>query len=129
MRDFERKERLRMGKAQSGDDESDPELDSEDEEIVFVGRNGTMSDEQRKTVEEELEREKMVFDSRADDHGASFARWLVHSIAQYYGLTSRSVTVGNPQRREAWVGIRQMKAGREASVSEGDLPRPLWGMI
>jgi hypothetical protein len=48
------------------------ELDSEDEEIVFVGRNGTMSDEQRKTVEEELEREKLVFDSLADDHGASF---------------------------------------------------------
>lgn len=51
---------------------SDAELDSEDEEIVFVGRNGTMSDEQRKTVEEELEREKLVFDSLADDHGASF---------------------------------------------------------
>ena len=53
-----------------GDDGA--EIDSEDEEIVFVGRNGTMSDEQRKTVEEELEREKLVFDSLADDHGASF---------------------------------------------------------
>lgn len=51
---------------------SDTELDSEDEEIVFVGRNGTMSDEQRKTVEEELQREKLVFDSLADDHGATF---------------------------------------------------------
>jgi hypothetical protein len=48
------------------------ELDSEDEEIVFVGRNGTMSDEQRRAVEEELEREKLIFDSLADDHGASF---------------------------------------------------------
>ena len=48
------------------------ELDSEDEEIVFVGRNGTMSDEQRMTVEAELEREKLIFDSLADDHGASF---------------------------------------------------------
>jgi hypothetical protein len=48
------------------------ELDSEDEEIVFVGRDGNMSDEQRLTVEEELEREKLVFDSLADDHGASF---------------------------------------------------------
>jgi hypothetical protein len=48
------------------------ELDSEDEEIVFVGRNGLMSDEQRGMVEEELEREKMVFDSLADDTGASF---------------------------------------------------------
>jgi len=47
-------------------------VDSEDEEIVFMGRNASMSDEQRKTVEEELEREKLVFDSLADDRGASF---------------------------------------------------------
>lgn len=52
--------------------ETDAEVDSEDEEIIFVGKNGTMSDEQRKTVEEELEREKLVFDSLANDHGASF---------------------------------------------------------
>jgi len=60
-----KKERLGRGSREM-------ELDSEDEEIVFVGRSGTMSDEQRKTVEEELEREKLVFDSLADDHGASF---------------------------------------------------------
>lgn len=48
------------------------EMDSEDEEIVFIGRNGTMSDEQRNLVEEELQREKLVFDSLADDTGASF---------------------------------------------------------
>ena len=128
--------------------EEDAELDSEDEEIVFVGRNGTMSDEQRKTVEEELEREKLVFNSLADDHGASFGyviplcyaglgdsltkrcrRWLVHSIALYYGLSSRSITVGNPARREAYVGIKEMKPGRRLSIVEGELPRPLWGMI
>ncbi len=50
----------------------DEEIDSEDEEIVFVGRNGRMSDEQRDVVEEVLAREKLVFDSLADDHGASF---------------------------------------------------------
>lgn len=59
-------------KQQLGRSNEEMELDSEDEEIVFVGRGGTMSDEQRKTVEEELEREKLVFDSLADDHGASF---------------------------------------------------------
>lgn len=64
VREWDRKSRML--------DDEDAALDSEDEEIVFIGRNGTMSDEQRKTVEEELEREKLVFDSLADDHGASF---------------------------------------------------------
>ena len=53
-------------------EEQEREVDSEDEEIVFVGRNGTMSDEQRKTVEEELEREKLIFDASVEDHGAGF---------------------------------------------------------
>ncbi|PMD35825.1 hypothetical protein L207DRAFT_515580 [Hyaloscypha variabilis F] len=122
VKEFERRERERDGKEEI-------EMDSEDEEIVFVGRNGVMSDEQRKTVEEELEREKMIFDALEGDKGASFGRWLVHSIAAYYGLSSRSITVGNPRRREAYVGIREMKAGRRLSDVHGELPRPLWGMI
>jgi hypothetical protein len=65
VREWERRQRREDGKAEM-------ELDSEDEEIVFVGRDGTMSDEQRKSAEEVLEREKLVFDSLADDHGASF---------------------------------------------------------
>jgi len=88
-----------------------------------------MSDEQRQMVEEQLEREKLIFDSLADDHGASFGRWLVHSIATYYGLTSRSITVGDPARREAYVGIKEMKSGRGPLGVQTELPRPLWGMI
>ncbi|KAG0652767.1 hypothetical protein D0Z07_0301 [Hyphodiscus hymeniophilus] len=128
VREWEKKERALMNKGVDGEGNEGLELDSEDEEIVFVGRNGTMSDEQRKTVEEELEREKLVFDSLVDDHGASFGRWLVHSIATYYGLSSRSITVGDPARREAYVGIKEMRTGRRPSV-QGELPRPLWGMI
>lgn len=122
VKEFERRERDKEGK-------EEVEMDSEDDEIVFVGRNGAMSDEERKTVEEELEREKKIFDSLEGDKGATFGRWLVHSIAAYYGLSSRSVTVGNPKRREAYVGIREMKAGRRLSFTRGELPRPLWGMV
>ena len=117
MRDFERTERLRAG----------IEADSEDEELVFVGRDGGMSDEQREQVERQLEREKKVFDSLVGEKGGSFGRWLVHELAQYYGLSSRSVTVGNPERREAWVGMK-MRAGRD-DVEEWELPRPLWGLV
>ncbi|KAI9853934.1 MAG: hypothetical protein M1830_006616 [Pleopsidium flavum] len=52
------------------------EVDSEDEEIVFVGRNGHMSDipspRSKQSLDEDLERDKLVFDSLVDDHGASF---------------------------------------------------------
>ena len=37
-------------------------------------------------------------------------RWLVHNIATYYGLRTWSVTVGDPARREAYVGIKGDKA-------------------
>lgn len=65
------------------------EPDSEDEEIVFVGRNGAMSDEQRKNKQEdEVKKDKLIFQSLVDDHGAAFGRYLVHCIAQYYGSLS-----------------------------------------
>lgn len=63
------------------------------------------------------------------DADGVYRRWLVHSIATYYGLSSRSITVGDPARREAYVGIKEMKAGRRLSVIQAELPRPLWGMI
>ncbi|EHL03273.1 R3H [Glarea lozoyensis ATCC 20868] len=135
VRDQERKERMRM---KGTDSEEEPELDSEDEEIVFIGKNGRMSDEVRKErelAEKFLEREKKIWEGAADDKGSSFGRWLVHSIAAYYGLSSRSVTVGNPARREAYVGIKTkevvMTTGRRVSSPEFDieLPRPLYGLV
>ncbi|KAL8754246.1 MAG: hypothetical protein Q9199_004490 [Rusavskia elegans] len=108
------------------------DLDSDEEEIVFVGRNGQMHDVPQSPHavmddfdEDDIKRDKLVFDSLADDHGASFGRWLVHSIATYYNLHTWSVTTGHPARREAYVGL---KSGRPASPS-GPLPRPLWGMV
>lgn len=64
------------------------EPDSEDEEIVFVGRNGAMSDERRREKQEKtLEKDKLVFQSLLDDHGAGFSRYLVHCIAQYVRIS------------------------------------------
>jgi len=122
-------------KDEDGDEE--PERDSEDEEIVFVGRDGRMSDEARERVERVLEREKKVWDGDASDRGAGFGRWLVHSIAEYYGLESRSVTVaGDPARREAYVAIKEEVGlmGRRArargpEIFQAVLPRPLYGLV
>lgn len=105
------------------------DVDSEDEEIVFIGRdangNGiTMSDEVKDVMEEELEREKKVYESLEGSKEGGFARWLVHCVAGYYGLSCRSVTVG--VRRQSWVGVRGI--GGEVVEGEG-LPRPLWGLV
>lgn len=54
------------------------EVDSEDEEIVFVGRNEHMDDTLSSPeasfyfVEDEIQTDRLIFDSMADDHGASF---------------------------------------------------------
>lgn len=63
------------------------------------------------------------------------SRWLVHSIASYYGLHTWSVTVGEPARREAYVGFRPPAPDRrglisvcrqEAMIKPGEaLPPPL----
>lgn len=55
----------------------------------------------------------------------SHRRWLTHSISGYYGLDSRSVTMGTPARRCVYIGIREIdvKKGRDIWT---DLPRPLW---
>jgi hypothetical protein len=49
------------------------DVDSEEEEIVFVGRNGQMHDSPtREKAFDDLQRNKLVFDGLADDRGASF---------------------------------------------------------
>ncbi|KAH8679048.1 R3H-associated N-terminal domain-containing protein [Tricladium varicosporioides] len=125
----------------SGSDKTEDDFElvsSEDEEIVFVGRNGSMTDQsrlqrqaERDAVERVLEGEKKVWESRVDEEGGGFARWLVHSLAEYYGLSSRSVTVG--ARREAWVGVREMKTGKKGADARSslttELPRPLYCLV
>ncbi|GLA76812.1 hypothetical protein AtubIFM55763_008690 [Aspergillus tubingensis] len=129
--------------------------DSESEdEIVFVGRNGLMHDSPQRrarlqkmreamSAHHEHDGQKMVFESLVDDRAAGFGRWLVHSIASYYGLHTWSVTVGEPARREAYVGFYPPAPGsragpvsspagskacrQEAMIQPGDeLPQPLW---
>ncbi|KAL2796473.1 R3H-associated N-terminal domain-containing protein [Aspergillus keveii] len=133
---------------------SSSDEDSEDE-VVFVGRNGQMHDSpdrkaklqnmrEAMTSHNENHGEKMVFESLVDDRAAGFGRWLVHSIASYYGLHTWSVTVGCPARREAYVGFHPPSPGSrtgllshppvscrtETHIQPGEeLPRPLWSQV
>jgi hypothetical protein len=115
----------------------------EDDEVVFIGRNGVMHDSPgRKKREMEdgwdgtVSTEKLVFEGLDDDKSASFARWLVHCVGSYYGLRTWSVTreiVGAQNKREAYVGVDSRARGfmgRGVEVGkEFELPRPLWGMV
>ncbi|KAL9477349.1 hypothetical protein ACSS6W_007190 [Trichoderma asperelloides] len=120
-------------------DSAAEEMDSDDEEIVFVGRNGRMRDMQQKRaaaaaaqyrmahreVSQETVDSGLLFDSFGDDETAAFKRWLTHAIADYYGLTSRSVTSANSQR-VVYVGLKQAPRLQKMTPPLAQLPRPLW---
>lgn len=69
------------------------------------------------------------------------SRWLVYSIASYYGLHTWSVTVGEPARREAYVGFYPPGDGKnshgfdptscyqELIKPDEELPKPLWAQV
>jgi hypothetical protein len=114
------------------------DLDSSDDEIVFVGRNGVMKDMDRDRHmgrregkgESDVGREMMLFETAETDQGGKFGRWLVHHLGTYYGLRTWSVTVGDPARREAYVGVKEvrMRTGGRGGVCS-PLPRPLYGLV
>ncbi|KAK4110956.1 hypothetical protein N656DRAFT_799669 [Canariomyces notabilis] len=149
-------------------DRSD-ETDPDDEEIVFVGRNGLRTrdgkpvsssssssvagkrplaavrrmeeEEKKKTNLKGLVQEEekgLILDTLGDDAGGAFKRWLTHSISDYYGLDSKSVTVGNPARRVVYVRVKQaqmQKSKQKQKQMEQNLPSrlvlppPLWEMF
>ncbi|KAH9868853.1 hypothetical protein J1614_007928 [Plenodomus biglobosus] len=122
--DWEEKER----KAEAEGLPADP--DSEDDEIVFVGRNGQMNDHMARD-KEQIKRELMLFETPEGDVGGSFGRWLVHHIGLYYGLNTWSVTVGNPARREAYIGVKgaKLRTGNAGTMVCRPLPRPLFALV
>ena len=83
-KDLDRRRNRSGGLSSDTGTREESDKDSEDEEIVFVGRNGSMRDvpqspttPQMSEDEEDygfdmLQRDKLVFDSLVDDHGASF---------------------------------------------------------
>ncbi|KAL5596687.1 hypothetical protein BROUX41_006621 [Berkeleyomyces rouxiae] len=101
--------------------------------LLFKGRKGTKMPETP----------AMVFDSIGNDDAAAFKRWIAHTISEYYGLESYSVTLTNPTRRVVYVGAgsgdadntskkkkrRKPKTNMHARLTKGELPRPLWEVV
>ncbi|KHN97016.1 uncharacterized protein MAM_05125 [Metarhizium album ARSEF 1941] len=118
-----------------GDDMPDEsELDSDDEEIVFVGRDSAMRElcekkeardrRAKRAVCQEAGRAGVVFDSFGEGDSAVFKRWLAHSISDYYGLASTSVTQHNTSCRVVHIGLKRIHKLDGSWLKK--LPRPLW---
>ncbi|KAF1824409.1 uncharacterized protein K489DRAFT_316914 [Dissoconium aciculare CBS 342.82] len=104
--------------------------DDDEEEIVFVGRSGASHDAVDRHADAALAKDKLIFESLVDDHGAAFGRYLVHAIGTYYGLKTWSVTTtGSPARREAYVSLDVDGPTQRPPLSAADMPRPLWAVI
>ncbi|RCI10555.1 hypothetical protein L249_4425 [Ophiocordyceps polyrhachis-furcata BCC 54312] len=130
VKDEEEKEEEEEEEEEEADDSAAERMDSDDEEIVFVGRSGAMRELRekresrckmaRREVDHRTVDSGVVFDSFGDGDAAAFKRWLAHSISDYYGLSSRSVTLADSSCRVVYVGLKQEERRR------GELPRPLW---
>ncbi|OAA66752.1 hypothetical protein SPI_01328 [Niveomyces insectorum RCEF 264] len=109
--------------------------DDEEEEIVFVGRRQLALDRAKeaawKTIHRAVDRQQVeagvVFDALGDDESGSFKRWLTHSVADYYGLNSRSATVDSPPRRIVYVTLRDGATRPESGPIL--VPRPMWELF
>lgn len=145
-----KREQQQQQKAREAENQSD-ELGSDEEEILFTGRKttaaastaaGTGGKPSVKHTSSEKGTEKgiqllpdsrMVLDTLGDNEsGASFKRWLTHSISDYYGLDSKSVTVGSPARRVVYISLKQVGNGpkrRAAPTRQMLIPPPLWEMF
>ncbi|KAK1771513.1 R3H-associated N-terminal domain-containing protein [Phialemonium atrogriseum] len=101
--------------------------DSDDEQIVFVGRNRGSRGGGRKAAPGGGDvGQVMLLDLPCDDESAAFKRWLTHSISGYYGLESTSVSIGSPARRVVYIGIKHLRRSLPARL---ELPRPLWELF
>ena len=61
-----------------------------------------------------------------EEHGSSYKRWIVHSIAAYYGLDSTSVDDGESRRRCVFVGP---KSGQKKDAKAFPVPQPMWDQL
>ncbi|KAJ6447155.1 uv-damaged DNA-binding protein [Purpureocillium lavendulum] len=126
-------QRHQEGSAKQPDDIETEDLDSEDEEIVFVGRKSAMRELKekrearhrmaRREVEHETVDSGVLFDSFGEGDNAAFKRWLTHTISDYYGLASRSIVMPNACK-VVYVGLHQTH--QRAKPPLGKLPVPLW---
>lgn len=77
-------------KTMAAERELPPEGDSEDEEIVFVGRNGQMHDIppsprlSKHSDDNNIKSDQLVFDSLADDRGANFGYFSAPIILDFW---------------------------------------------
>ncbi|TPX14141.1 uncharacterized protein E0L32_000535 [Thyridium curvatum] len=123
--------------AESKKKKRDEASSDDEEEIVFSGRKSKKAvaavaaagvKRAHREVRDRPVDQGMVFDALGDDETSAFKRWLTHSISDYYGLVSRSATVGSPPRRVVYVTIKDVRSSG-AARARADLPPPMWELM
>lgn len=131
----ERDGRAAGAAAPDGGEHDDDEDEEDEDEVVFTGRKQGAAaaprggwKRARREIQDRPVDSGVVFDSLGDDdESGAFKRFLTHSISDYYGLASRSATVGRPPRRVVYVGIKP--AAAKGPRPPLDLPRPMWELF
>lgn len=94
-----------------------PDAESDDEDLVIVDGEGGMTD----PVQREDGKGAVVVDGA----GSAFRRWLMHAIADYYGLESLSASAHGLDGLDKVVYVWAREDGDRAGMGAA-LPRPLW---
>lgn len=122
------------------EDEHDYEGFEEDKEIIVFMPKGPRQQTITTTASPEVPHNFLhlpIYQSALEDPAAPFIRWLVHGIAEYYGLRSWSTTEQNtslPSSPSTSTSSREVRVAYVGLPSNGvklplDLPRPLWVML
>lgn len=90
--------------------EDEHEVDEDDKEVILFTPKKHKHEDPIPLAE--LPSALPVYHSPPTDPSAPFIRWLVHSIAEYYGLHSWSVTEPNPPVTESTIASRNTATGQ-----------------
>ncbi|PHH69205.1 hypothetical protein CDD82_7921 [Ophiocordyceps australis] len=121
----------RLGRQGHQEPTNEPDLDSDEEEIIFRGRSRAIQQlKEKQAARLQLARRQLqsqpvgsalVYHSLGEGKSAALRRWLTHSLSNYYGLFSQSVTLAGSHCRAVRVGFKD-----SAGPQLAPLPRPLW---
>ena len=95
----------RPGRLVDGDDDADGSDETEDEEIVFVGRNGAMRDGWKRARREDNTEEGLVLDDLGDDDESGAFKYVVTPsphVMRFFSASPALTSSGGSDSMKKW---------------------------